>query len=89
MAVEAVDRKSDELAVELGELVFHRREGHELGGADRGEVGWVGEKDDPFAGVVGGKVDLPLRGDSRKRGRWVANAGHGSCGGRLGGSCSL
>ena len=47
VAVQAVHGKSDEFAIEFGELFFHAGKGHEFRSTYRGEVCGVAEKDDP------------------------------------------
>ena len=58
MAVAAVDRQSDQFAVQSPEFGRTGTEREHLGGADRRKVGGVAEQDHPFALVVGGKADL-------------------------------
>ena len=62
VGVDGVDGESDELDVQGLELLGHAAECHELRGTHGGEIGGVGEQDDPFAFEVGGEVDLSLGG---------------------------
>ena len=61
VAVGTVDGEAEEFAVKFFELRLHERESHELGGADRSEIGGMGEENHPFALEVVGEVDRPLR----------------------------
>ena len=74
VAVQSVDRESDELAVERFEFVAARREGHEFGGTDGREVRRVAEKDDPASGIIFRKADRALRSDGLERRGLVADA---------------
>ena len=62
MAVAAVDRQADQFAVQRPELLGTRPESEYFGGADRGEIGRVAEKNHPFALVIVREADLPLGG---------------------------
>lgn len=65
---QAVDRQAEQFAVHRGELRRRLGETDELGGAHRGEVGRVGEQDQPLAAIVfqralaGGGAGLEVRG---------------------------
>ena len=76
MAVETVHGETDELGVESLELGGAGGEGHELGGADRGEIGWMAEENLPFALEILGETDLALSGYGLESGGLVAYAGH-------------
>ena len=78
VAVQSVDRESDELAVERFEFVAACREGHEFGGTDGREVRRVAEKDDPASGIIFRKADRALRSDGLERRGLVADARQGS-----------
>ena len=77
VAVQTVDREPYQLGVVGGELILHRCEGHELAGAYRGEVGGVGEEDDPLTGVIAREVDRALGGAGGETRSGVADARHG------------
>jgi hypothetical protein len=53
VGVVRVDRQAEQLGVHRLEFIGMAGKAHELGGADRGEVGRVGEEDEPFAPIVG------------------------------------
>ena len=77
MAREAVDRQTDQLASEPFEIAGHRPESHELGRADRREIGRMAEKKDPFALEIVGEPDRPLRCRSREGGGFLPDSRHG------------
>jgi len=57
----AVGSRLDTVEPELLELRLHAREGHEPGGTDRGEAGWVGEENHPLAFVPFREIDTLFR----------------------------
>ena len=65
-SIEPVDAQPDDPGVALVELGLELGDPAELGRADGGEVGWMGEEDAPPVAEVLVEVDLPFRGISRE-----------------------
>jgi len=73
VGVHAVNGKTDQLGIDGTEIFLHAAEGHELSGADRGEICRVAEKDDPFPLVIGREVNVALGGLGRKSGSRITD----------------
>lgn len=81
VVLDVVSRQANELGVQLGELGLELSEGTQLGGADRSEVGRVGEKHGPLVVVEElVEVDLTLGGRGGEVGGLAANAQSGLLG---------
>ena len=76
MARQPVHGESHQLAIEFLELFLHLAEGHELRGADRGEVRRMAEQDYPTAAVIDRKVYRTLSGCRPESRCGVADARH-------------
>ena len=70
--VNRIDGKTDKFRVEFLEIFGHGGEGHELGGADRGEIRRVGKENNPFSFVVFGEINLSHGRSCLKSGRFLS-----------------
>ena len=54
MREDLVNTETEQFAVEIFESLVIFLERNEFGGANWGEIGWMAEKDEPFAGIITG-----------------------------------
>lgn len=63
VGLQRVRAETNQLRIALGKLVLENREGAELGGADWGEIGGVGEENSPRVANEFVEINLTLGGD--------------------------